>query len=89
MLQNGQMPAFLGENILQQVVSPTRSTDPCIFQLKRGLQMLGISTQKRPPNAWYALCHPTTANADGLSEDKCYKTTHCPTVATYLKAKVF
>ena len=42
MLQNGQMPLFLEENILHQVVSSTKNSDPCVFQLQRGLEMLGM-----------------------------------------------
>lgn len=44
MLQNGQMPAFLGEDILEEVISITKSPtrNPCITELCRGLQVLGI-----------------------------------------------
>ena len=44
MLQNAQMPAFLGECILEEVISTTKSPtcNPCITELCRGLQVLGI-----------------------------------------------
>eukprot|EP00794_Sanderia_malayensis_P008538 gene8538-9450_t len=40
LLQNGQLPVFMEENITQHIIST--SLDQCIIQLQRGLEMLGM-----------------------------------------------
>ncbi|XP_077868632.1 uncharacterized protein LOC144359258, partial [Saccoglossus kowalevskii] len=42
MLQNGQLPQFLSEDIRQELFMDTDSSCPCIQQLKQGLDKLGI-----------------------------------------------
>ena len=42
MLQNGQLPIFLSEEILDEIVSPRNSDQPCIYQIQCGLEMSGI-----------------------------------------------
>ena len=55
LLQNGQLPVFLEENILQQVVSEEFS-DPCVQQIQRGLEKLGIlSALQQLPMLLYLL----------------------------------
>ena len=41
MLQNGAMPRFLGEEILQEIFSIPEPTQ-CMLQLRNGLAKLGI-----------------------------------------------
>ena len=46
MLQNGQIPSFLGEVILQDLIS--KNTDnKCIFEMQKGLETLGMYTALR------------------------------------------
>ena len=42
MLQNGQMPAFIDDSILQEVLSPNKSDNACIGEMQAGLEMLGM-----------------------------------------------
>ena len=42
MLQNGQMPAFIDDSILQEVLSPNKSANACIGEMQAGLEMLGM-----------------------------------------------
>ena len=42
LLQNGQLPVFVEESILQQVVSSQQRSDPCVYQVQRGLEELGL-----------------------------------------------
>lgn len=42
MLQNGQMPAFIDDSILQGVLSPNKSANACIGEMQAGLEMLGM-----------------------------------------------
>ena len=42
MLQNGQMPAFIDDHILQEILSRNRSLDPCVNEMKAGLEKLGM-----------------------------------------------
>ncbi len=41
MLQNGQLPAFIEENVLQEILCST-SKNECIIQLQKGLEQLGM-----------------------------------------------
>ena len=45
MLQNGQMPAFLSEAVLQKLVS--EAGDPCIKEIQKGLESLGMLSALR------------------------------------------
>lgn len=47
MLQNGQMPAFINDSILQEVLSPNKSGNPCVSEMQAGLEMLGILSALR------------------------------------------
>lgn len=42
-LQNGQMPAFIQEEILTEILQS--STNPCILDMKAGLEKLGILSE--------------------------------------------
>lgn len=42
MLQNGQLPLFVEEDILQQIVSESVCLDPCVAKLQHGLEVLGM-----------------------------------------------
>ena len=42
MLQNGQMPAFIDDSILQEVLSPKKSGNACVSEMQAGLEMLGM-----------------------------------------------
>ena len=42
MLQNGQMPAFIDDSILQEVLSPNKSGNACVSEIQAGLEMLGM-----------------------------------------------
>ena len=42
MLQNGQMPAFIDDSILQEVLSPNKSGNACVSEMQAGLEMLGM-----------------------------------------------
>lgn len=42
MLQNGQLPVFLEESTLQQIVSLGECLDPCVRQIRHGLEELGM-----------------------------------------------
>ena len=41
-LQNGQLPVFVEESILQQIVSSKECSDPCVRQIRQGLEELGM-----------------------------------------------
>ena len=41
-LQNGQLPVFLGEEILGELLSSRNCSDLCIYQIQRGLETLGM-----------------------------------------------
>ncbi|KXJ06810.1 hypothetical protein AC249_AIPGENE6112 [Exaiptasia diaphana] len=41
-LQNGPMPAFIEEGILNEILSTSQSSNPCINEIKAGLEMLGM-----------------------------------------------
>lgn len=41
-LQNGQLPVFVEESILQQIVSLGECFDPCVFQIRHGREELGM-----------------------------------------------
>ena len=41
-LQNGQLPAFLSDEILSDLLSSRNCSNPCIYQIQRGLEMLGM-----------------------------------------------
>ena len=47
MLQNGQMPAFIDDSIIQEVLSPNKSGNPCVSEMQAGLEMLGILSALR------------------------------------------
>ena len=49
MLQNGQMPVFLDEEILQSMKS-TDATNQCIVQIQTGLQTLGMVSVRKASN---------------------------------------
>ena len=42
MLQDGQMPAFIDDSILQEVLSLNKSSNPCVSEMQAGLEMLGM-----------------------------------------------
>ena len=42
MLQNGQLPVFLSDEILSDLLSSRNCSNPCIYQIQRGLEMLGM-----------------------------------------------
>ncbi|CAH3153776.1 unnamed protein product [Porites lobata] len=42
MLQNGQLPLFVEEDILQQIVSEGVCLDPCVAKLQHGIEVLGM-----------------------------------------------
>ena len=42
MLQNGQLPMFLSNEILSDLLSSRNCSNPCIYQVQRGLEMLGM-----------------------------------------------
>ena len=42
MLQNGQMPAFIENHILQEILSTNKTLDPCVSEMKAGLEKLGM-----------------------------------------------
>ena len=42
MLQNGQLPVFVEESTLQQIVSLGECFDPCVRQIRHGLEELGM-----------------------------------------------
>ena len=42
MLQNGQMPAFIEDHILQEILSPNRYRNPCVSEMQAGLEKLGM-----------------------------------------------
>lgn len=42
MLQNGQMPVFIDESILQEVLSSNKSGNACVSEMQAGLEMLGM-----------------------------------------------
>ena len=47
MLQNGQLPVFVEESTLQQIVSLRDCFDPCVRQIQRGLEELGMLSALR------------------------------------------
>lgn len=50
LLQNGQLPVFVEESILLQVVSSQEGSDPCVCQVQWGLKELAIhSTLQQLP----------------------------------------
>lgn len=56
MLQNGQLPVFLSEEILDKILSSRNSSDPCIYQIQCGLEMLGmLSALTQLPTLVYLL----------------------------------
>ena len=42
MLRNGQMPAFIIDSILQELLSPNKSSNHCVRAMQAGLEMLGM-----------------------------------------------
>lgn len=67
MLQNGPMPAFIKEEILNIILSPSQTSDPCVKEIKAGLEMLGMlsALQQLPmlhhllrPNSQHSLTVP-------------------------------
>ena len=42
MLQNGQMPTFIENHILQEILSTNKTLDPCVSEMKAGLEKLGM-----------------------------------------------
>ncbi|PFX17372.1 hypothetical protein AWC38_SpisGene18315 [Stylophora pistillata] len=48
MLQNGQMPTYIEEDLLQEILSSSKTSSPCVPELQRGLEQLGMLS---------ALCH--------------------------------
>ena len=42
MIQNNQLPLFVEEDILQQIVSVGVCLDPCVAKLQQGLELLGM-----------------------------------------------
>ena len=56
MLQNGQMPAFIEDHILQEILSTTEMLDPCVSEMKAGLEKLGmLSALQQLPTLVYLL----------------------------------
>lgn len=56
MLQNGQMPAFMEDHILQEVLSTNKTLDPCVSEMKAGLEKLGmLSALQQLPTLIYLL----------------------------------
>ena len=57
LLQNGQLPVYIPEEILQQVFSnENEQLSPCIMELKRGMDTLGIiRVGKKFPSLLYLL----------------------------------
>ena len=47
MLQNGQMPAFIDDSILQELLSPNKSSNHCVKAMQAGLEMLGMLSALR------------------------------------------
>jgi hypothetical protein len=42
MLQNGQLPVFLSDEILNDLLSSRNCSNSCIYQIQRGLEKLGM-----------------------------------------------
>ena len=58
LLQNGKVPVFVEKSILQQILS-AECCDPCVRQIQRGLEELGIlSTLQQLPSLVYLLRPP-------------------------------
>ena len=58
MLQNGQMPAFIDDSILQEVLSPNKISNPCVSEMQAGLEMLGILSAHRQLSMLIDLLRP-------------------------------
>ena len=41
-LQNGPVPRFISENILQELFSVVAPSNPCVLRLREGLDKLGL-----------------------------------------------
>ena len=74
MLQNGQLPAFLNNEILSDLLSSRNCSNPCIYQVQRGLEMLGMLS---------------VLIAGLLAEAWSSTKSDCAEVVAYFKAKVF
>ena len=56
MLQNGQMPAFMEDHILEEILSTNKTLDPCVSEMKAGLEKLGmLSALQQLPTLIYLL----------------------------------
>ena len=56
MLQNGPLPAFIEDHVLQEILSTDKTLDPCVSEIKAGLEKLGmLSALQQPPTLIYLL----------------------------------
>jgi hypothetical protein len=56
MLQNGQLPVFLSDEILNDLLSSRNCSNSCIYQIQRGLEKLGmLSVLMQLPTLVYLL----------------------------------
>ena len=61
MLKNGQLPVFVEESTLQQIVSLGECSDPCVCQIQHGLEELGmLSALEELPMLVHLLRTPST-----------------------------
>lgn len=58
MLQNGQMPAFIEDHILQEILSPNKSLNPCVSEMQAGLEKLGMLSALRQLPMFIHLLRP-------------------------------
>jgi len=47
MLQNGQMPTYIEEDVLQDIFSLNKNPSPCVYEMQRGLEKLGMLSALR------------------------------------------
>ena len=63
LLQNGQMPTYIEECLLQEILSSSTPSSPCVHELKKGLEQLGfVSALQQLPMLRYLLQPGAEAN---------------------------
>lgn len=58
MLQNGQMPTYIEEDLLQEILSSSKTSSPCVHELQRGLEQLGMLSSLRQLHMLQYLLRP-------------------------------
>ena len=62
-LQNGQLPTYIEEDILQEILSSSKPSSPCVHELKKGLEQLGfVSALQQLPMLQHLLRPGAEAN---------------------------